>query len=126
MKHEVNKLIETYKQHGKIVVGVDFDDTVFPYTNSKFIEDRCKKVRELLLEIKEMISICLYTVSDEQTLKYKHHIMIQYGLDPDFINDSPVSPWKGSKKLFFNILLDDKAGLNETIEILTEFKNYIK
>jgi len=125
MRYETQKLINTYSEHGYIIVGCDFDDTVYAFTNSKFIEDRCEKVKSLLLSIRDKIKICLYTVADSDTLQYKSHIMRLYGLAPDYINDSPVGPWKGSKKLFFNILLDDKAGLNETIEILTEFKENI-
>lgn len=126
MSYELDKLVATYNEHNCIVVGVDFDDTVFPFTNSMFVEDRCKIVRDLLISIRSNITLCLYTVADEQTLKYKVEIMNQYGLSPDYINDSPVSPWEDSKKLFFNILLDDKAGLNETIETLTKFKDRIE
>ena len=125
MRYETQKLINIYNEHGAIIVGCDFDDTVYPFSNNKFIEDRCEVVKALLIELRDHIKICLYTVSDPETLQYKSHIMRLYGLDPDFINDSPVGPWKDSKKLFFNILLDDKAGLNEAIEILTEFKKNI-
>ena len=125
MRYETRKLLSIHEQHGKIVVGCDFDDTVFPFTNDLYIETRCEKVRDLLKAVREQIVLCLYSVSDDQSMIYKEHIMRQYGLEPDYINESPVSPWKDSKKPFFNLLLDDKAGLNESIEILTEFYNTI-
>lgn len=125
MRYETEKLIGIWRVHGKIVVGVDFDDTVFPFTSSKHVEDRCEIARNLLKELKEHISLCLYTVADEQSMVYKLHIMREYGLVPDFVNESPVQPYGKTAKPFFNILLDDKAGLNETLEILTEFKQQI-
>ena len=125
MKYETQKLVNIHKEHGYILVGCDFDDTVFPFTNNKYIEDRCKVVRDLLRSIKNDIVLCLYTVADEQSMKYKNHIMRQWDLEPAYINESKISPWKGSQKPFFNIMLDDKAGLNEAIEILTEFKDYL-
>lgn len=126
MKYETQKLINTFNEHGFLLVGVDFDDTVFPYTDNKYIEDRCAEVRDALLDVRKHIVLCLYTVSDQQTMKYKMFIMRQWGLDPDYINESKVSPFKGSQKPFFNLLLDDKAGLNESLEILKEFTNHIK
>lgn len=124
MKYEVKKLILAYEKFGSIIVGVDFDDTLFPLTEEDYIELRCIDVRATLVDILEngiKMQLCLFTVADRTSLKYKAHIMDMYGLTPSFINESPVMPHGKCAKPYFNILLDDKAGLNESLETLKEF-----
>ena len=123
MRYEVIKLLEVLKTHGKIIVGCDFDDTVFPLTQVPYITKRCEIVIGLLKELRDRITLCMYTVTNKQELAYKKHIMIYtMGLRPDYINKSPLVRVGDGSKPYFNIVLDDKAGLNEAIEILTEFK----
>ena len=122
MRYETETLIKIYEEHNSIIIGVDFDDTIFAFNEIEYIENRCKRVVELLLSLKMNITICLFSVADEQSLIYKTHIMELYGIKPQYINESPVKKWGECNKPYFNILLDDKAGLNEAIEILTEFK----
>lgn len=125
----LNKIARAYETHGSLIVGVDFDDTIFPFTEDEENVKRCVRVKSLLRELKKTIEnkggkciICLYTVANSQSLKYKEEIMYLYGLKPDYINESPLDKnWGNPKKPFFNILLDDKTGLNDTIETLTKF-----
>ena len=42
---------------------------------------------------------------------------------PDYINESPLLP--GTKKPFFNILLDDRAGLESAYLVLKHVVNYV-
>lgn len=127
MRYETQKLVDAWKEHGSIIVGVDFDDTIFPLTPNDYITNRCSIVQDLLIALLDLDSIilCLYTVSDNQSIQYKRTLMDLWKISPHKINNSPVSLGNGDKP-FFNILLDDKAGLNETIEILQEFLTYIE
>lgn len=118
----IAKLNEVYTQHGKIIIGVDFDDTIFPL-NSKY-EDICSNVRLLLREAKVYSTICLYTVADEQSIKYKVELMRLWGIEPDYINESPIKLGNGVKP-YFNLLLDDKAGLHQAFEVLKQFNNQL-
>lgn len=114
----VSKTIEAYNKHNTIIVGVDFDDTIFPF--NKEAEERCREVRELLLKLKEQyhVTLCLFSVADKQSLVYKSYIMEQWGLKPQYINESPVKKWGDCTKPYFNIYIDDKSGINEMIGIL--------
>lgn len=120
---EVEKLLNVYRTHGKIIVGLDFDDTIFPLDDSQ--EEICRRVRTLIELLKDHITICLYTVADNQAIKYKLALMKFWDISPDFINESPIKLGNGDKP-YFNILLDDKAGLPYTYELLREFKKQIK
>ena len=116
----LEKLLNVYKQHDTIIIGVDFDDTIF-----KFSEDANEKDiiirRKLLKYLKPYITICLYTVSDNDSLRYKIALMKEWDIEPDYINESPVKIGNGAKP-FFNLLLDDKAGLQETTKVLKALK----
>ena len=100
MRYEVAKLLKITKKHGKIIIGVDFDDTVYPYSDNEIIKARCERVK-------------------------KQEIMTLYGIEPDHINCSPVQWFEGCRKPFFNLLLDDNAGLNEALDILDEFNRIL-
>lgn len=119
----LNNLKKVYKEHSSLIVGVDFDDTIFPFT--KGLEERCKHAAGTLLRLKKKMGIgliiCLYSVADRQSLIYKEHIMELYGIGPDYINEGPLDDKWNSKKPYFNILLDDKAGLDSTLETLNRF-----
>lgn len=125
MNHEVNKLVEVYKEHGKIIVGCDFDDTIFPYTEVDDIKDRCKMVIDLIQSIRSEIILCLYSCDSPRNLRYKAHIMDLNGIKPDYIMESPVKITEYDTKPYFNILLDDKAGIHESIANLNQFKKQI-
>ena len=122
-QHRLRKLYETYKEHNTIIVGVDFDDTVFSLDG--IFDTLCSGVRGALLEGKDNITICLYTVADTQSLKYKVEMMKLWGIPARYVNKSPVSIGDGSKP-FFNLLLDDKAGLCESYRLLKDFNSLIK
>jgi hypothetical protein len=121
----LNQLIDVYEKHGKIIIGVDFDDTVFPFNKSVANINRCNEVVEIVRDLKPYSIICLWSVADAKSLVYKEHIMDLYGIKPDYVNDSPLNNWGDSKKVYFNIQLDDKAGLNETLQVLKNFKRYL-
>ena len=123
MSYELTKLLAAEKKYGKIILGVDFDDTLYPYTDDDYTRQRTTQVRKLIKQVENRAVICLWTVANEWSIGYKTHICDTYGLRIDFINESPISHGEGVRKPHFNILLDDKAGLNETIKILEEFIN---
>ena len=121
MKYETQELLDVYKKHGTIVVGLDFDQTIFPLHTNDYILERCKVVEGLIIDVRPYITLCLWTVAADWSLKYKVKILEYMGIVPDYFNDSPIFPDPTVKKPIFNLLLDDKAGLNESIEILQEF-----
>ena len=121
----LEQLIKAHKNHGKIIVGVDFDDTVFPFNEGEANKERCERVVNILKRVRPDIIICLFSVASKQSLIYKAHIMELYGIKPDYVNESPVVKWGVCNKPYFNIQMDDKAGLNETILVMEGFGQYL-
>lgn len=107
------RLLKEYIQHnGQLVVGVDFDNTIFD-THATGGDFSCvvDLIRECILR---GMTICLYTSSEEESDIDRKVVQFteMFGKKPDFVNYSPLSP--KAAKPFFNILLDDRAGLEQS------------
>lgn len=115
------RLIKEYETHGKLVIGFDFDNTIFDIHNNggnysdiiRLLQD-CKKLGFIL---------CLYTAESRgYWLQWKIDYCKHFGIEPDHVNKSPLLP--GTDKPFFNILLDDRAGLESAYITLKETVEY--
>lgn len=58
----------------------------------------------------------------EDWLQWKVGFCKHFGIEPDYVNESPLL--KGTKKPFFNLLLDDRAGLQSAYVILKNVLDY--
>ena len=115
------RLIEEYKKYHNLIIGFDFDNTICGLDNESI-----SKVILLLQECKKLgFTLCLYTISaSDEWLEWKVKYCEYFGISPNYVNDSPVL--RGNRKPFFNILLDDRAGLNEACACLENVVNYIQ
>lgn len=111
----IDRLKEQYDLHKKLIIGFDFDDTIFDFHKKGYTYDRVitllKKCNALRFPL-VMIS-CKET---QEQLDDNCFICKQIDIKVDYVNCSPVMP-KASKP-FVNILLDDKAGLRQAYDIL--------
>lgn len=122
MRYETEKLVKCYEEHGKITVGLDFDDTIYPLRDHPFVVKRCAQVRSLIEAVRDKVTLCLWTVAADWSQKYKVTITEElYGIKLDYVNESPLYEDPTVRKPFFNIVLDDNAGLDDAMAILAEF-----
>lgn len=113
----LQRLIEQYQKQDRLIIAYDFDDTVSPYVCSN-----CTEVQSVLRMSKENLNayFIVYTCnSNHQKIKD----FLDYNRLPyDCINApapfSPLTPAAIGEKLYYNILLDDKAGLGEATAAL--------
>lgn len=117
----VERLKKEYETHGKLVVGFDFDNTIFDVHNNG---GNYSEIITLLQQCKKLgFTLCLYTAElREDWLKWKVDYCKHFGIEPDYVNESPLLP--GTKKPFFNILLDDRAGLESAYQTLKQVVEY--
>lgn len=109
------RLIEQYKKQNQIVIAYDFDDTVKPFYCSN-----CCEVQSLLRSAKRALNayFIVYTSNSktDEIKKFLDEEKIPY----DSINENaPFVPFK-TGKLFYNIFLDDKAGLAQAASNLKD------
>lgn len=121
--HCICRLKEEYNTHGNLVVGFDFDNTVFDCHGKG---GNYMGVIDLLKQCKALgLTLCLFTSElNEDWLDWKIKYCEHYGIKPDYVNESPLIP--GTKKPFFSILLDDRAGLESAYNTLTAVISYIQ
>lgn len=126
MNKYVSRLVEEWTQHKKIIIAVDFDDTISHYKLNS--QDECDQVINLLLEAKKIgCYIVLFTACDND----KHHELIDFcqkkNLQIDSVNKNPIElPFGHSGKVYANIFIDDRGGLNESMNILSQAINELK
>lgn len=109
-KKSINRLVAEWTKYGKLVIAYDFDGTVYDFHKEGFT---FKMVPELLRECKEQgAHLIVYTANSD--IEFIKNYLDANNIPFDYINENPpeLNLPKGGK-LYYNILLDDRAGLNE-------------
>jgi len=127
LKHPFNnegakrRLLSDYIKYGQIVVGLDFDNTIFNHVGE---QSEVKEVLDLILRSQKLgFPICLFTAEpSSQKLAEKFNYLKDLGIELTYINQSPLM--KGTQKPFFSVLLDDRAGLESAYEALLYVVEY--
>jgi trehalose-6-phosphatase len=119
--HTYERLLREYKQHNSIAVAVDFDNTIYDYHQSGM---DCSEIVDLLQNLHAIgCYIILWTCSEEEDFikKYCETQQIPYAA----INENPPFFKGNSRKIYYNELLDDRAGLRESFDRLTRLYDEI-
>lgn len=114
----VNRLFEEWKQHGKIIISVDYDDTLFPWKLDN--HDDINRTIQLVQEAYNTGAyIVIFTASDpERYEEIKKHCE-KIKLPINTINKNPIDlPYGKNGKIYYNINLCDRSGLNQALDIL--------
>ncbi len=116
----VQRLVEEWKQHGKIIIGVDYDDTISLYRQDFNKSDVYRTIDLLKHVFLTGAYIVVFTACNVDRYEdiQKHCEEMQIPISA--INKTPVDlPYgKNGAKIYANIFLDDRAGLNEALNIL--------
>lgn len=115
------RLLREYKQYGSIAVAVDFDNTIYDYHQSGM---DCSEIVDLLQKLTSIgCYIILWTASVEfdfiKTYCATHQIAYAA------INENPPFFKRDSRKIYYNELLDDRAGLRESFDRLLKLYNHV-
>jgi len=117
------RLYEEYKKYGSLVVGVDFDNTVYDYhkTGKSY-----EMVRQLL---RDLVSIGCKTIcwTAQKDIDFVANFLDKNNIPYNGINSNGIKLDWESRKPFFSALLDDRAGLlqlyNDLIKLTKTIKN---
>lgn len=110
------RLYSEYKNYGKLVIGFDFDGTVYDYhgTGGTFYD-----VIALLKRLKA-IGCDLICWTAHPDLKHVEEYIKEKEIPCDGINTDGIPLKWTSRKAFFSALLDDRAGLIQVYQELTQ------
>lgn len=121
----VTRLLSEYEKHRRIIVALDFDDTVFDYHGKGFTYPR---VTDLMKEASAMgFYIVPFTGSPPEKYPEIYAFFDALGINVSPINTNPFPlPFGNHGKMYFNILLDDRAGLGQALDTLETVIRHIK
>lgn len=118
------RLIREWKKYGSLVVAYDFDNTVYDYHKEGHSYE-C--VIQLLREAKKLNAyLMVYTARRDSELSFVKEYLEENNIPFDSINETPdFIPFSDGKKLYYNILLDDRAGLPSAYRCLLNAVTYM-
>ena len=118
----LDRLEKEWREHGKIIIAVDFDDTISPWKMTDF---NFNKVIDILIKAKATGAyIVIFSACSPERFPEIRDYCLSKGLEIDAINENPIPlPYGKNGKVYANIFIDDRAGLNESLQIL-EFAMY--
>jgi hypothetical protein len=113
----VKRLWDEYVKHRKLIVAFDYDETVFDYHKKGRTYE---KVINLLRECQDLdFYLVLFTACDPSQYEDQRNYLRELGIEIASINENPIDlPFGNNGKIYYNILLDDRAGLGQAVDIL--------
>jgi MoaA/NifB/PqqE/SkfB family radical SAM enzyme len=111
------RLYREWEKHKKLMVAVDFDDTIFDFhkkgNDHSMVINILKKCNEL------GFYVTIFTASKPERYDFIRNHMKELGVKIDAINENVVQlPYGNNGKIYYNILLDDRAGLGQAYTTL--------
>ena len=114
----IKRLVHEWETYGQLIIAYDYDNTVFDYNKRDihFVD-----VPMLLRELKRMgCHLVVFTSCEDSRFPEIKEYLDKNNIPFDSINETPdFIPFHG-RKVYYNALLDDRAGLSAAYRQLTE------
>lgn len=121
----LERLITQYKKQDKLIIAYDVDDTVRPMYCAN-----CDNVKSLIRKINKTLDAYFIVFTSNKDIDGVKAYLDDHEMPYDSINENAPFVSFENGKIFYNVLLDDKAGLGETVNTLEQLiylieNNYI-
>lgn len=124
----INRLVKEWLAHEKLIIACDLDDTLLPYNSES--KETCALTQTLLKDCQqEGIILVLNTARDKELHPSSVLEVEKLGLKVTSINETPAYlnlPYGNSGKVYANIFLDDRAGLECALHQLRKALEIVK
>jgi predicted mannosyl-3-phosphoglycerate phosphatase (HAD superfamily) len=114
----VERLLGQYAKTPRLILAVDWDETLFDFHRKGYAFPRAINL------IKRAQDLGFYIVIFTASKTERHAEIIQHcetlGITPDSINRNVIPSEYGNDgaKIFYNLLIDDRSGLGQALDIL--------
>lgn len=121
MDKYTERLVREWRQHGKIIIAVDYDSTISSWPSIENSEDIKRVIDTLQVAHATGAHIVVFTAcGEDRYLEIQKHCE-EKQIPISGINVPPIPTAYGNKnKLYANVFLDDRAGLREALNMLDE------
>jgi hypothetical protein len=117
----IDRLVTEWEKYGSnFVIAYDFDDTVYDYhKKGRTYNDVVKLLGDCKLFGAHLV---VFTANPEKNYPKITQYLMDNDIPFDAINETPefIPIDIGNKKIYFNIFLDDRAGLSSSYYCLSE------
>lgn len=112
--HTYQRLVKEFYTYKALVIAYDFDNTVYDYHQQGITFDQ---VIGLLRELKALgCYLIIFTANADTQFVIDHCQTLDIPFDA--INEQPPFFQSTGRKIYYNALLDDRAGLREVYDAL--------
>ncbi len=102
------RLKDEYLKYGKLIIAFDFDNTVYDYHKKG---DTFNNVINLLRKLKDYAYLIVFTNSPPERYSEIENYLKEQDIPYNGINENAPSIKAEGRKIYYNVLLDDRAGL---------------
>lgn len=121
----VARLLKMYAQHPRLLLAIDFDDTLFDFHKTGATYPRA--VAAVRAAQAAGFYITIFTASAKERYSFIIEHCASLGIKVDAINRNVIeSPFGNDGKIFYNLLIDDRAGLRQALDTLEQVLAAIK
>ena len=114
------RLLKEYKKYDSLIVAYDFDNTVYDFHQQGW---QFEKIIALLKALKSIgCHLIIFTANENEDFVKRYCKSQQIPFDS--INENPPFYQSSARKIYYNALLDDRAGLSEVYENLSRLVKY--
>jgi hypothetical protein len=117
-QNTINRLVSEWIKYGKIIIAYDFDDTVYDFHN------KGRKYDDVINLLKQCKSLGAYfivfTSCNENDYDKIRNYLAENEIPFDKINENLNFVKFTGRKVYYNILLDDRAGLSSSYKCLLQ------
>lgn len=117
-----DRLLGEYNKYKKLIIAVDFDDTIFnTHNNHGWLYPR---VVEALIRWQQHADIIVWTASLPDRYELIRSVFTAHGISISGINCNAPQIEARGPKIYANVYLDDRTfGLNDALTALEEIAN---
>lgn len=119
MDKYTERLIREWKQHGKIIISVDYDSTISYWPSIENQDDISRTIKLCQLAKETGAYITVFTASDIEKFEEIQKHCEEIRLPIDSINQNAIPlPYGNHGKIYYNINLCDRSGLTQALDML--------
>lgn len=113
----IDRLYKEYEKYNSLIVAYDFDHTVFDYSKKGHKFNRVINLIRICNDLG--FHLVVFTSSNDDRIPEIKQYLKENNIPFNAVNETPsYIPFQG-RKIFFNIMLDDRSGLNSSYKILS-------
>lgn len=124
----INRLVTEWLSHNRLIIACDLDDTIIPYNPE--LAESCAEMVELVKACQEEgILFIINTARESYKLEKSKYQVEELGIKVHSVNEMPSywhAPYGLAGKVYANIFLDDRGGLECTKRQLSETLKIVK